>query len=285
MSNVKTITPNPPADFTPTMEDYAQLSPFKFWCQKVLPLVYDDSLSYYELLCKVVDYLNKTMEDVNTLSGDVNSLLSAYNQLQNYVNTYFSSLDVQEEINNKLDELVESGELDLIIKSHFKLGNAIYIGNSYTDGVGSSNGTNGLYNLTKDMFYQSYVKTSGGVGFGDYEEHSTTFNDLLNSIYETLNTEEISSITHIIFISAMGDSRYLANGKTYGDLIDKVKACINNATSKFSNARCYIAFAEETLNDSADPSGATLKTAINVNTAFEWASKTTDKLNYIKYIV
>ena len=28
------------------------LSPFRLWCQKVLPLVYDDSLSYYELLFK-----------------------------------------------------------------------------------------------------------------------------------------------------------------------------------------------------------------------------------------
>ena len=40
------------------------LTPFRFWCQKVLPLVYDDSLSYYELLCKVIDYLNKMGEDV-----------------------------------------------------------------------------------------------------------------------------------------------------------------------------------------------------------------------------
>lgn len=46
------------------IRDYHALRPFRFWCQKVLPLVYDDSLSYYELLCKVVDYLNKTREDL-----------------------------------------------------------------------------------------------------------------------------------------------------------------------------------------------------------------------------
>ena len=54
-------------DYIPVMGDYKTLQPFRYWCQKVLPLVYDDSLSYYELLCKVVDYLNKTMEDVETL--------------------------------------------------------------------------------------------------------------------------------------------------------------------------------------------------------------------------
>lgn len=32
-------------------------SPFKFWCQKALPLVYDDSLSYYEVLCKLTKYV------------------------------------------------------------------------------------------------------------------------------------------------------------------------------------------------------------------------------------
>lgn len=103
------------ADYTPTLGEYTELKPFRFWCQKVLPLVYDDSLSYYELLCKVVDYLNKTMEDVDTLHDDVVNLHAAYVQLQTYVNTYFDNLDVQEEINNKLDDMVTSGELVQIL--------------------------------------------------------------------------------------------------------------------------------------------------------------------------
>lgn len=44
---------------------FTNLTPIKFWCQKVLPLVYDDSLSYYEVLSKVVTYLNKTREDLS----------------------------------------------------------------------------------------------------------------------------------------------------------------------------------------------------------------------------
>lgn len=105
----RTITPNPPADFTPSVGNYQTLQPFRYWCQKVLPLVYDDSLSYYELLCKVVDYLNKTMKDVETLHGDVTNLHTAYVKLQSYVNNYFSTLDVQEEINKKLDSMVTDG--------------------------------------------------------------------------------------------------------------------------------------------------------------------------------
>ena len=103
------------ADFTPSLGDYTELKPFRFWCQKVLPLVYDNSMSYYELLCKVVDYLNKTMQDVDTLEGDVQGLHDAYVKLQDYVNHYFDNLDVQDEINNKLDQMVQDGTLANII--------------------------------------------------------------------------------------------------------------------------------------------------------------------------
>lgn len=114
--NTRSITPLPPANFTPEMGNYKPLQPFRYWCQKVLPLVYDDSLSYYELLCKVVDYLNKAMEDVDTLHGDVTNLHTAYVELQSYVNNYFSTLDTQEEINNKLDNMSKDGTLTSIIE-------------------------------------------------------------------------------------------------------------------------------------------------------------------------
>lgn len=35
-----------------------------YWCYKVLPLVYDGSLSYYEVLCKIVRYINGLVDDM-----------------------------------------------------------------------------------------------------------------------------------------------------------------------------------------------------------------------------
>lgn len=102
-------------DFKPTRGNYTDLTPFRFWCQKVLPLVYDESLSYYELLCKVVDYLNKTMEDVGVLNDDIEALYDAFDQLQGYVDDYFTNLDVQEEINNKLDAMAADGTLTELV--------------------------------------------------------------------------------------------------------------------------------------------------------------------------
>ena len=94
------FTPSENPITNPTRESYTELRPFRFWCQKVLPLVYDNSLSYYELLCKVVDYLNKTMEDVDHMNTDMDTLYSSfqefqegtiriYNELVAYVNAYF----------------------------------------------------------------------------------------------------------------------------------------------------------------------------------------------------
>lgn len=90
------------------MNNYNDLQPFRFWCQKILPLVYDDSLSYYELLCKVVDYLNKTMEDVTYLHDE-------FMKLKDFVDNYFKNLDVQDEINKKLDEMAKDGTLTSIL--------------------------------------------------------------------------------------------------------------------------------------------------------------------------
>ena len=36
----------------------------------------------------------------------------AYNELQNWVNDYFDNLDVQDEIDHKIDEMVEDGTFD-----------------------------------------------------------------------------------------------------------------------------------------------------------------------------
>lgn len=51
-----------------------ELKHFRFWCYKVLPLVYDDSLSYYEVLCKVVNYINKLIEQDKVFGEEIEAL-------------------------------------------------------------------------------------------------------------------------------------------------------------------------------------------------------------------
>ena len=54
------------------------INPIKrFWCNKVLPAVYDDALSYYEVLAKVTDKLNELIENVNSLTETINGIIES----------------------------------------------------------------------------------------------------------------------------------------------------------------------------------------------------------------
>ena len=86
-----------------------------------------DALTNYQLISKVVEYLNKIITSQNEVISLSNDLQDAFIQLQTYVNTYFDNLDVQEEINNKLDEMAEDGTLENIISRYI---NVIPVGNT-----------------------------------------------------------------------------------------------------------------------------------------------------------
>ena len=75
--------------------------PVKFWCFKVLPLVYDDSLSYYEVLCKIRDKLNEMISTMKGLDDTVKSLQQAIAQIQKWIDDFDTSL-ISEWINEHL---------------------------------------------------------------------------------------------------------------------------------------------------------------------------------------
>lgn len=64
---------------------------FRFWCQKVLPLVYDDSLSYYEVLCKVVHYINNLIDTSNEIIQYVDELKDELKLVQDWIDNFDTS--------------------------------------------------------------------------------------------------------------------------------------------------------------------------------------------------
>lgn len=73
---------------------------FHFWCQKTLPLVYDDSLSYYEVLAKVTRHLNELTTLVNEIGdeleryeGVTDDRLDALETWRTEVNTWREQID------------------------------------------------------------------------------------------------------------------------------------------------------------------------------------------------
>lgn len=70
---------------------YKRLEAFKFWCHKVLPLVYDDSLSYYEVLCKVVNYINQLIDNDKIIYSELESLKNDLKEVQNWIDNFDTS--------------------------------------------------------------------------------------------------------------------------------------------------------------------------------------------------
>lgn len=67
----------------------SDLKCFKSWCRKILPLVYDDSISYYEVLCKLTEYIQTLIDQM----GNYDNLTEEIQQLQQEVNLVKEELD------------------------------------------------------------------------------------------------------------------------------------------------------------------------------------------------
>lgn len=79
--------------------------PIKFWCFKVLPLVYDESLSYYEVLCKIKYKLNELIEGVNELPETLKDIEEALAQIEEWIRT-FDTTQIEKWINESLAKMI-----------------------------------------------------------------------------------------------------------------------------------------------------------------------------------
>ena len=86
-----------PANFDPILKKYDGIPYLRFWCQKVLPAVYDQSLSYYEVLCKLAAFLNKMVEELEKMQDNIDALHKAYKDLQDWVNTEIARFEAHME--------------------------------------------------------------------------------------------------------------------------------------------------------------------------------------------
>lgn len=91
-----------PADFDPSLKPYDNIPFLRFWCQKVLPAVYDQSLSYYEALCKMGAFLNKMLEELEKMQDNIDALHEAFVKLQAWVNAEIERFETDME--NRFNE-------------------------------------------------------------------------------------------------------------------------------------------------------------------------------------
>ena len=131
-----------------------------------------DALTDYALICKVIEYLNEVIKSTNESSAQVENLTNLYEILKSRID----NLDLQDEVNQKIESMVESGELQSIISQFASL---IQVYDTQTSLLADSYLTTG------------YAKTLGlitkGDGFGALYKIDTTGDlELASGAYATL---------------------------------------------------------------------------------------------------
>lgn len=152
--------------------------PFTKFCMSIgaVPSTYLASMTIPEQMLWLSSYIeNQIVPTVNNNAEAVEELQNLYEELHSYVEHYFDNLDVQEEINNKLDDMVEAGTLQKILTDYFD--KKIY----YIDTVSSM--------LSAEYLKENdYVTTEGYYSANDGGQASYIIVDTIPSEkhYETL---------------------------------------------------------------------------------------------------
>ena len=216
----------------------------------IIPTSYKDSMDYYENLAWLCKYLEETViPTVNQNGQAVQELQALYIQLNDYVTHYFDNLDVQEEINNKLDDMVESGDLQEIIASYLN-SKALFVFETVQDMKEATNLINGSF--AKTLGYHS--KNDGGSSL--YLIRNITNQDVVDNMLilqmenENLIAEYINE-DEIIYPEQMG-----AYGDNTHNDTSILNACItiakNNGYKIIGNNTYKIESTFNIINDNLD---------------------------------
>ena len=191
------------------MTNVENLKPFPKFCYTIgmIPTSYKESLTYEEQLMWFCDFLQNTViPTVNNNGQAVQELQNLYIELKSYVDNYFNNLDVQEEINNKLDQMVENGTLQNIIYQYIKL-QALFCYDTVNDMKNATNLINGSYVKT----YGFYEKNDGGGAF--YKIREITNQDVVNNMNlialsndNSLVAELMTDIVNVLQFGAKGNN-------------------------------------------------------------------------------
>ena len=126
-----------------------KMTPFKWFVLENFPFIEEDfdAITSYQLWCKLKQYFDKVSTKTNELGNEVEKLSGAFIVLKNYVDNYFKNLDVQDEINNKLDEMAEDGTLQQIITAFLQLDSLLCF-DTVNEMCNSTNLINGSHAIT-----------------------------------------------------------------------------------------------------------------------------------------
>ena len=214
------------------MIDIKAIERVRYLTQKVLPTVYDDSLSYYELLAKIC-------ENLGLLSNNDVIISNEFKELYNYVDNYFKNLNVQDEINNKLDEMLTEGQLNVNLYNFWHNKKVVVYGDSL-----STLDTNYWDKLKEiDSTIQITNRAIGGTCFSNSSYSNQTEENKTNSGTTRIGiAQDLSNFDIIVLAYGTNDwttccPLNIDNGKTNNDILGNFQNTIKNIFTKAPNAK------------------------------------------------
>lgn len=206
----------------PTMAGYKKIPTFKLWIANQFPYIETDfdAITNYELLQAVIKYLNTIIENENNVESNVTALYNAFVNLRDYVTNYFDNLDVQEEINNKLDEMVEDGTLQEIITEYIKL-NSIIAFNTVADLKNATNLIEGSFAET----YGFYSVNDGGSA--KYKIRKLVNTDVVDNALLIALNNDLTLVAELIIDKKLNVKQIGAHGDGTADDTTAIQNALN----------------------------------------------------------
>lgn len=208
-----------------------------------------DALTDYGLVSKIVEYLNNVITQTNTTTENMQALQTAFNTLKDYVDHYFDTLDVQDEVNNKLEVMATDGTLENIINQEIfgEINNKIdlinsektvFVGDSYALGVNPDSDTltpwcntmAGLMGLSSSDYT---VVAEAGCGFNREGTGGHTFLTKLQSVISTITNKNM--VKNVIVCGGYNDNTY-----TVTNIKNEISSFVTYCKQQFPNATIYI---------------------------------------------
>lgn len=240
------------------------IHPIHFFTQKILPLVYDDSLSYYEVLAKLTSKINEVITNVNDNLADyiraalpeifVNAFYDAEDKTINLTGDDTGSLTqttaAYMQVGSDIIPLEDSSARNAVqtlnqvtanhekaITRYNKLKNLagsgiVFFGDSWTTGSGATATNKRFSTLVANAL--GMVEHNYGVGASGFTRPLAIMSQI-SAATEGMTAAARSEIPYVVLTGGVNDVRHMED-TDYSSFVSAVSAAVNSIHTAFPNA-------------------------------------------------